>query len=159
MLLKNLQIIFVFVLSLSFIGCGDGNLAGFDDNHNDVRDDVDEFIGSLYYLTNEQRNSLTQMAQVYQHIFTADFYRDDKREPNPIVINSLRDEFEFASNCMLKSFGINRELFKTEFKTLRRKVANNDARADKVKEFDRLTTVVFYQPTHFDDNDDTCMIK
>ena len=143
------------VMALALSACGNKDLIGFDEDQNDIRDDVDAHIESLSFLTSDQRDSLSQMAQVYQHLFKADLYRDN-HQPNEVIINGLRDEFEYASNCMLLSFGANRELFKVEFKTLRRKVADTDARADRVKEFSKLTEVVPYNPTHFEDNEDTC---
>ncbi|MBQ8977973.1 MAG: hypothetical protein IJ078_11280 [Succinivibrionaceae bacterium] len=152
-ILKNTIVTAVFACSLT--ACGNKDLIGFDEDQNEIRDDVDAHIESLTFLTPDQRDSLSQMAQVYQHLFMADLYTESK-QPNEVVINGIRDEFEFASNCMLQSFGANRELFKVEFKTLRRKAADTDARADRVKEFSKLTEVVPYNPTHFEDNEDTC---
>ena len=99
-----------------------------------------------------------QMAQTYQHIFKTDFYTADG-QVSEININTLRNEIELASNCMVHAFGSNRELFSAMVRALRRKAADNDTRADKVKEFDRLAQQVYYNETHFDGNEDTCMYR
>lgn len=148
----------IFMVSLlTLTGCG-GDLLGFDDNKNDIRDDVEAYIDSLTFLSAAQRNSMLQMAQVYQHIFKTDFYTEDHKV-NEVKINVLQTEIEYASNCMIHAFGKNIELFESMVKALRRKAADNDTRADKVKEFDKLSTTVFYNPTHFDGTEDTCIFK
>jgi hypothetical protein len=143
---------FAFAAALS--GCG-GNLLGFDDNKNDIRDDVEAYIDSLNFLTQMQRNSMMQMAQVYQHIFKSDFYTKDGKVSEP-VISDLRNEIDLASNCMVHAFGDNRELFTSMVKSLRRRVADNDPRSDKIKEFDQLAQTVYYNEIHFDGTEDTC---
>ncbi len=143
------------ILCCSLSGCG-GDLFGFDDNKNDVRDDVEAYVESLTFLTQMQRDSMMQMAQVYQHLFKAEFYTADK-QINEAAINIIRNEIDLASNCMVHAFGTNQELFTSMVKALRRKVADNDTRADKVKEFDQLTQQVFYNETHFDGTEDTCL--
>lgn len=153
--MKVFKLLMLALFSMSLAACGNKNLVGFDDDQNGIRDDVDQHIESLVFLTEDQRDALSQMAQVYQNLFKADLYLDNHK-PNEVVINSIRDDFEYASNCMLNSFGANRELFKVEFRTLRRKVADTDARADRVKEFSKLTDIVPYNPIHFEDNENSC---
>ncbi len=138
-------------------GCG-GDLLGFDDNHNDIRDDVESYIETLTFLTQMQRNSMMQMAQVYQHLFKTQFYTPEQ-EINEVGINIIRNEIDLASNCMVHAFGSNTELMTSMVRALRRRAADNDTRADKVKEFDRLATMVFYNETHFDGTEDTCLFR
>lgn len=147
----------LFTAALVLAGCG-GDMLGFDDNRNDIRDDVEAYIDSLNFLTQMQRNSLMQMAQVYQHIFKADFYSKDGKVREP-VISDLRNEIDLASNCMVHAFGDNRELFTSMVKSLRRRVADNDTRSDKIKEFDRMAQTVYYNEIHFDGTEDTCFFS
>ena len=69
-ILKNTIVTAVFACSLT--ACGNKDLIGFDEDQNEIRDDVDAHIESLTFLTPDQRDSLSQMAQVYQHLFMAD---------------------------------------------------------------------------------------
>lgn len=152
------SLLFVFLgMILTVTGCG-GELLGFDDNKNDIRDDVEAYIDSLSFLTVAQRNSMMQMAQVYQHIFQTDFYTAD-HQVNEVKINIIQSEIDYASNCMVHAFGKNLELFESMVKALRRKVADNDTRADKVKEFDKLSSTVYYNHIYFDGTEDTCFFK
>lgn len=143
-----------FIAAMSLAGCG-GDLVGFDDDKDGVRDDVAVQVQSLEYLSVGQRNSLMQMAAVYQKIMTTDFY-DENHQILEGSLNLVRSDFEMASNCMLHQFATNGPLLKTEMRRLRRSAANNDPRIDKVKEFEKLCQIVHYQETHFEGDEDTC---
>ncbi len=157
MIMKKKFLSVVFGLVFFATGCG-GDLLGFDDNKNGIRDDVESYVDSLTFLTVAQRNSMLQMAKVYQDIYKTDFYTED-HQVNEAKINIIQTDIEYASNCMIHAFGNNVELLESMIKALRRKAADNDTRADKVKEFDKLSTTVYYNATHFDGSEDTCFFK
>lgn len=160
-LMKNSLVVACLLVAMTTVGCKndpkevplqDQTLVGIDENHNDIRDDIEDRMKLEFVemVTKEEQLVMDQSARVFQEIIALNLEDRD-------AVLLARDHLDMAINCGILVFGedFRYDNYSIILTKLKQWYFNTKMRKEKQKDFIMRSKEYHYERTNFN-NVNTC---